>query len=93
MSAVAGHKSATVPQCVSSDDLAALNTLIETRATDLDALKTQTAAFIDVRDKYRLTKAADEAQSSMDKAKSDLATAQKNATDQLKTVEADRATE
>lgn len=91
MSAVAGHKSATVPQCVSSDDLAALNTLIETRATDLDALKTQTAAFIDVRDKYRLTKAADEAQSSMDKAKSDLATAQKNATDQLKTVEADTA--
>lgn len=91
MSAVAGHKSATVPQCVSSDDLAALNTLIETCATDLDALKTQTAAFIDVRDKYRLTKAADEAQSSMDKAKSDLATAQKNATDQLKTVEADTA--
>lgn len=91
MSTAAGHKSATVPQCVSSDDLAALNTLIETRATDLDALNTQISTFTTERDKYRLTKAADEAQSSMDKAKSDLATAQKNATDQLKTVEADSA--
>lgn len=91
MSTAAGHKSATVPQCVSSDDLAALNTLVEARATDLDALKTQTAAFTTERDKYRLTKAADEAQSSMDKAKTDLATAQKNATNQLKAVEADSA--
>lgn len=91
MSTAAGHKSATVPQCISSDDLAALNALVEARATDLDALKTQTAAFTTERDKYRLTKAADEAQSSMDKAKTDLATAQKNATDQLKAVESDSA--
>lgn len=91
MSTAAGHKSATAPQCVSSDDLAALNTLIETRAIDLDALNTQISTFTTERDKYRLTKAADEAQSSMETAKSDLATAQKNATDQLKTVEADSA--
>lgn len=91
MSAAAGHKSATVPQCVSFDDLAALNTLVEARAIDLDALNTQISTFTTERDKYRLTKAADEAQSSMDKAKTDLATAQKNATDQLKTVEADTA--
>ncbi|MGV9216366.1 hypothetical protein [Arcanobacterium canis] len=91
MSTAAGHKSATVPQCVSSDDLAALNTLIENRAIDLDALNTQISTLTTERDKYRLTKAADEAQSSMDKAKTDLATAQKNATDQLKAVEADSA--
>lgn len=91
MSTAAGHKNTTVPQCVSSDDLTALNTLIETRAIDLDALNTQIAAFTTERDTYRLTKAADEAQSSMDKAKTYLATAQKNATDQLKAVEADSA--
>lgn len=77
--------------CSDGKTLSALTDLTGARQVDLDALKTQTAAFIDVRDKYRLTKAADEAQSSMDKAKTDLATAQKNATDQLKAVEADSA--
>ncbi|MEW6943586.1 hypothetical protein V3M81_09040 [Trueperella pyogenes] len=77
--------------CSDGKTLTELTTLTGARQADLDALKSQIAAFTTERDKYRLTKAADEAQSSMDKAKTDLATAQKNATDQLKTVEADTA--
>lgn len=79
----------STPACSTGDDLDALANLTSARHADLDALKTQTAAFIDVRDKYRLTKAADEAQSSMDTAKADLAAAQKAATDQLAVVDGD----
>ncbi|MEW6886593.1 hypothetical protein V3M52_01040 [Trueperella pyogenes] len=86
-----GHSKDSAPQCSDGKTLSTLAYLTSTRQADLDALNTQITTFTTERDKYRLAKAADEAQSSMDKAKTDLATAQKNATDQLKTVEADTA--
>ena len=61
--------------------------------TDVDAaikaIKDQTQSFIDVRDAYRLTKATDEANALMDTAKSNLASAQQSAAEQIAAVEAD----
>ena len=66
-----------------------MKTLTDARQTDLDALKAQTKAFTDARDKARLAKASEEANTAMDTAKSDLAAAQKDATDQLAVVDGD----
>lgn len=55
----------------------------------IKAIKDQTQSFIDVRDAYRLTKATDEANELMDTAKSNLATAQQSAAEQIAAVEAD----
>lgn len=55
----------------------------------IKAIKDQTQSFIDVRDAYRLTKATDEANELMDEAKSNLATAQQSAAEQIAAVDAD----
>ena len=83
-------KEDTAPEkCSDSKTLASFKALTDARRTDLDALKAQTKAFTDARDKARLAKASEEANTSMDTAKSDLAAAQKDATDQLAVVDGD----
>jgi hypothetical protein len=59
----------------------------------IKAIKDQTQSFIDVRDAYRLTKATDEANALMDTAKTDLATAQQSAAEQIAAVDADPSME
>ncbi len=81
--------SAAPRTCATRDDLATIKTLTTARQADLDALKAQTAAFTQTVDQYRLAKASEEANTSMDTAKSDLAAAQKDATDQLAVVDGD----
>ena len=71
-----------VPQCPGEQDYASIDEAIKT-------LKGQTQSFIATRDAYRLSKATDEANDLMGSSKSDLATAQKNASEQLAIVEAD----
>lgn len=84
------HNKDTAPeQCSGTATLASFKTLTGARQTDLDALKAQTAAFITTRDAYRLTKATDEANELMDTAKSNLASAQQSAAEQIAAVEAD----
>ncbi len=84
------HNKDTAPeQCSGTATLASFKTLTGARQTDLDALKAQTAAFITTRDAYRLTKATDEANTLMDEAKSNLATAQQSAAEQIAAVDAD----
>lgn len=76
-------------KCFDSKTIASFKALTDARQADLDALKAQTKAFTDARDKARLAKASEEANTSMDTAKSDLAAAQKDATDQLAVVDGD----
>lgn len=84
------HSKDTAPkQCSGGTTLASFKTLTDARQTDLDALKAQTKAFTDARDNARLAKASEEANTAMDTAKSDLAAAQKDATDQLAVVDGD----
>lgn len=84
------HSKDTAPkQCSGGTTLASFKALTDARQTDLDALKAQTKAFTDARDKARLAKASEEANTSMDTAKTDLAAAQKDATDQLAVVDGD----
>ena len=84
------HSKDTAPeQCSGGTTLASFKALTDARQADLDALKAQTKAFTDARDKARLTKASEEANTSMDTAKTDLAAAQKDATDQLAVVDGD----
>lgn len=83
-------KEDTVPEkCSDSKTIASFKALTDARQADLDALKAQTKAFTDARDKARLAKASEEANTAMDTAKSDLAAAQKDATDQLAVVDGD----
>lgn len=83
-------KEDTVPEkCSDSKTIASFKALTDARRTDLDALKAQTKAFTDARDNARLAKASEEANTAMDTAKSDLAAAQKDATDQLAVVDGD----
>lgn len=83
-------KEDTAPEkCSDSKTIASFKALTDARQTDLDALKAQTKAFTDARDKARLAKASEEANTAMDTAKSDLAAAQKDATDQLAVVDGD----
>lgn len=84
------HSKDTAPeQCSGGTTLASFKALTDARQADLDALKAQTKAFTDARDKARLAKASEEANTAMDTAKSDLAAAQKDATDQLAVVDGD----
>lgn len=84
------HSKDTAPkQCSGGTTLASFKTLTDARQADLDALKAQTTAFITARDTARLAKASEEANTAMDTAKSDLAAAQKDATDQLAVVDGD----
>ena len=53
------------------------------------AVDDKTQSFVNARDAYRLTKATDEANSTMDAAKTNLAEAQKNADEQIKAVDDD----
>lgn len=55
----------------------------------IKAIKDQTQSFVSMRDAYRLTKATDEANELMDTAKSNLASAQQSAAEQIAAVEAD----
>jgi hypothetical protein len=55
----------------------------------IKAIKDQTQSFVNTRDAYRLTKATDEANELMDTAKSNLASAQQSAAEQIAAVEAD----
>lgn len=55
----------------------------------IKAIKDQTQSFVSVRDAYRLTKATDEANELMGTAKSNLASAQQSAAEQIAAVEAD----
>lgn len=83
-------KEDTAPEkCSDSKTIASFKTLTDARQADLDALKAQTKAFTDARDKARLAKASEEANTAMDTAKTDLAAAQKDATDQLAVVDGD----
>lgn len=83
-------KEDTAPEkCSDSKTIASFKALTDARQADLDALKAQTKAFTDARDQARLAKASEEANTSMDTAKSDLAAAQKDATDQLAVVDGD----
>ena len=84
------HSKDTAPQqCSGGTTLASFKALTDARQSDLDALKAQTKAFTDARDNARLAKASEEANTAMDTAKSDLAAAQKDATDQLAVVDGD----
>ena len=69
-------------QCSDKQDTTSIDAAIK-------AIKDQTQSFIDVRDAYRLTKATDEANALMDEAKSNLASAQQSAAEQIAAVEAD----
>lgn len=83
-------KEDTVPEkCSDSKTIASFKALTDARQADLDALKAQTTAFITARDTARLAKASEEANTAMDTAKTDLAAAQKDATDQLAVVDGD----
>lgn len=69
-------------KCLSQQDVT------DAEAT-VKAVDDKTQSFINARDAYRLTKATDEANSTMDAAKSNLAEAQKNADEQIKAVDDD----
>lgn len=69
-------------QCSDKQDTTSIDAAIK-------AIKDQTQSFVSVRDAYRLTKATDEANELMDTAKSNLASAQQSAAEQIAAVEAD----
>ena len=69
-------------KCLSQQDITDAEAVIK-------AVDDQTQSFITTRDAYRLTKAAGEANSKMDAAKSNLAQAQKDADEQIKIVDED----
>ncbi|MCI7305070.1 MAG: hypothetical protein MR522_02205, partial [Trueperella sp.] len=80
---------ASPQQCSTGDDLDAIEALTTSRQADLDKLTAQTKSFTDAVEAYRLQTASAEATFSMETAKSDLAAAQKAATDQLAVVDGD----
>ena len=69
-------------QCLSQQDVTDAEAAIK-------AIEDKTQSFINARDAYRLTKATDEANSTMDAAKSNLAQAQQDAAQQIGAVDAD----
>lgn len=69
-------------KCLSQQDVTDAEAAIK-------AVDDKTQSFINARDAYRLTKATDEANSTMDAAKANLAEAQKNADEQIKVVDED----
>lgn len=69
-------------KCLSSQDITDAEAAIK-------AVDDQTLSFTNARDAYRLTKATDEANTTMDAAKANLAQAQKDADEQIKIVDED----
>lgn len=69
-------------ECLSQQDVTDAEAAVK-------AVDDKTQSFVNARDAYRLTKATDEANSTMDAAKSNLAEAQKNADEQIKAVDDD----
>lgn len=69
-------------KCLSQQDVTDAETAVK-------AVDDKTQSFVNTRDAYRLTKATDEANSTMDAAKANLAEAQKNADEQIKAVDND----
>ena len=80
--AKANDAAANKKQCSDKQDTTSVDAAIK-------AIKDQTQSFVSVRDAYRLTKATDEANELMDTAKSNLASAQQSAAEQIAAVEAD----
>lgn len=78
----AAKESAEEGKCLSQQDVT------DAEAT-VKAVDDKTQSFVNARDAYRLTKATDEANSTMDAAKANLAEAQKNADEQIKAVDDD----
>jgi uncharacterized membrane protein YgcG len=66
-------------KCLSQQDVTDAEAAVKT-------VDDKTQSFVNARDAYRLTKATDEANSTMDAAKSNLAEAQKNADEQIKAI-------
>lgn len=69
-------------KCLSQQDVTDAEAAVKT-------VDDKTQSFVNARDAYRLTKATDEANSTMDAAKANLAEAQKNADEQIKAVDDD----
>lgn len=78
----AAKASAEAGKCLSKQDVTDAEAAVK-------AVDDKTQSFINARDAYRLAKATDEANSTMDSAKSNLAQAQKDAADQIGAVDAD----
>ena len=78
----AAKASAEQGKCLSQQDVTDAEAAIK-------AVDDKTQSFVGARDAYRLTKATDEANSTMDAAKANLAEAQKNADEQIKVVDED----
>lgn len=78
----AAKESAEEGKCLSQQDVTDAEAAVKT-------VDDKTQSFVNARDAYRLTKATDEANSTMDAAKANLAEAQKNADEQIKAVDDD----
>lgn len=78
----AAKESAEAGKCLSQKDVTDAEAAVK-------AVDDKTQSFVNARDAYRLTKATDEANSTMDAAKSNLAEAQKSADEQIKAVDDD----
>ena len=78
----AAKESAEEGKCLSQQDVTDAEAAVK-------AVDDKTQSFVGARDAYRLTKATEEANSTMDAAKSNLAQAQKDAADQIGAVDAD----
>ena len=78
----AAKESAEEGKCLSQQDVTDAEAAVKT-------VDDKTQSFVNARDAYRLTKATDEANSTMDAAKANLAEAQKNADEQIKVVDED----
>lgn len=78
----AAKASAEAGKCLNKQDVTDAEAAVK-------AVDDKTQSFVNARDAYRLTKATDEANSTMDAAKSNLAQAQKDAADQIGAVDAD----
>lgn len=78
----AAKESAKEGKCLNQQDVTDAEAAVK-------AVDDKTQSFVNARDAYRLTKATDEANSTMDAAKANLAEAQKNADEQIKAVDDD----
>lgn len=78
----AAKESAEEGKCLSQQDVTDAEAAVK-------SVDDKTQSFVNARDAYRLTKATEEANSTMDAAKSNLAEAQKNADEQIKAVDDD----
>lgn len=87
------HKAEDAKKAEADKDGAQVKCLSKQDITDAEAaikaVDDQTQSFTNARDAYRLTKATDEANTTMDAAKANLAQAQKDADEQIKIVDED----